>query len=69
VGAPLEHRSGRYVVRAGDTLWSIAARLAGPGATSAAVAKEVSRLWALNVDRIRSGEPDLIHPGEVLALR
>jgi nucleoid-associated protein YgaU len=57
-----------YVVQEGDSLWSIAARLLGPGATSGRLAREVNRLWDMNADRIRSGRPELIQPGEHLRL-
>jgi nucleoid-associated protein YgaU len=58
-----------YIVRAGDTLWQIAASLLGPDAGPDAVASEVQRLWTLNADRVGSGDPDLIVPGERLRLR
>jgi hypothetical protein len=61
-------RGGVYVVKAGDTLWEIAQALLGPGASSAEIAREVSRLWRRNGDRIASGSPDLIRPGERLVL-
>jgi LysM domain len=51
---------GTYVVRPGDSLWSIATRLLGPGATTAEIADEVNRLWELNKDRIGTGDPDLL---------
>jgi hypothetical protein len=61
--------SGRvHVVRSGETLWSIAAALLGEGASPARIATVVARLWSLNADRIRSGEPDLIMPGDRLML-
>ncbi len=56
------------MVQAGDSLWEIAAALLGPGTGTAAIAREVERLWALNADRIGSGDPDLIVPGERLLL-
>jgi Tfp pilus assembly protein FimV len=64
-GAP---SGDRYEVRPGDTLWSIAARLAGEGAAAAEVAGIVDELWRLNADRIGTGNPDLIMSGTVLAL-
>jgi LysM domain-containing protein len=61
--------SGRvHVVRPGETLWSIAKALLGDGASPARIAAMVDRLWRLNTDRIRSGQPDLILPGERLRL-
>ncbi len=64
-----------YVVRAGDSLWRIAERqVATPKGRSPddlGVA-EVHAYWVhlveTNRHRLRSGDPDLIHPGEVLIL-
>jgi nucleoid-associated protein YgaU len=61
-------RGQRYTVRAGDSLWSIARRLLGPGASAGRIAREVNRLWGLNRDRIGTGSPSLIHVGTVLKL-
>ncbi|MGH2920133.1 MAG: LysM peptidoglycan-binding domain-containing protein, partial [Solirubrobacteraceae bacterium] len=58
----------RHVVRSGESLWSIAAQLAGSGASPAAIARIVDELWRLNADRIASGDPDLIHVGTALVL-
>jgi LysM repeat protein len=60
-----------YTVRPGDSLWSIATRLlARHGDASAAdMAQEVARLWALNADRIGTGDPNLLPVGVVLRLR
>jgi nucleoid-associated protein YgaU len=51
---------GTYVVRPGDSLWSIATRLLGPAASVAEIADEVNRLWELNQNRIGTGDPDLL---------
>lgn len=57
---------GAVVVRAGDSLWGIAARDLGPGACSAQVAQAWPRWWAAN--RVLLGDdPGLIHPGDQLA--
>ncbi|MCB7137234.1 LysM peptidoglycan-binding domain-containing protein [Cellulosimicrobium marinum] len=53
------------VVVRGDTLWSIAERELGPGATVGDVAAEVSRWHAANQDVV-GDDPDLIRPGQVL---
>ncbi|MHB1960726.1 MAG: LysM peptidoglycan-binding domain-containing protein [Acidimicrobiales bacterium] len=58
--------AGRYTVRPGDTLWTIAERLYGSGAGWSAIA-------ACNVDRPMGGgqrfvDPALIYPGWVLTL-
>jgi LysM repeat protein len=58
-----------YRVQPGDSLWSIARRLLGPGASAGEVAREVARLWRLNEQRIATGDPDLLHVGTVLRLR
>ena len=57
-----------YIVRAGDSLWSIARRLLGPEASAGRVAREVNRLWELNRRRIGTGNPSLIRVGTVLEL-
>ena len=56
------------VVRAGDSLWSIARRTLGGSASAAEIAAFVDRLWELNKHRIRSGTPDLIAVGERLRI-
>jgi hypothetical protein len=58
-----------YVVREGDSLWSIAKGLLGSGASNGQVAREVSRLWRLNEERIGTGDPGLLRVGTVLNLR
>jgi len=55
-------------VRAGECLWSIAYDQLGAGATPAAVARMVNRLWQLNADRIATGNPDLLMVGTTLKL-
>jgi hypothetical protein len=64
---PITGRS--YTVRHGDSLWSIARRLLGPGASAGRVAREVNRLWELNRHRIGTGEPSLIYAGTVLRIQ
>ena len=60
----------RYSVESGDCLWSIARDLLGQEASDAKVAAKVSALWDLNDSEvIRTGDPDLIHPGQKLRLR
>ncbi len=42
----------------------------GADASDAKVAAKVSELWELNDGKvIRTGDPDLIHPGQELRLR
>lgn len=64
-----------YVVQPGDSLWKVAERhlanLTGRSETDVAT-PELGRYWARLVDqnrgRLRSGDPDLIYPGEHLTL-
>jgi hypothetical protein len=58
-----------YVVRGGDSLWSVAADRLGDDASVAEIAREVSRLWELNRVRIATGDPDLLMVGTQLTLR
>jgi nucleoid-associated protein YgaU len=57
-----------YRVRPGDSLWRIAGRYLGPDATVTETAQEVTRLWELNRQRIGTGNPDLIFPGQTLKM-
>lgn len=52
-------------VRRGDSLWTVAARHLGPGASDAQVAREWPRWYAANRDVI-GDDPDLIVPGQQL---
>jgi LysM repeat protein len=53
-------------VRAGDTLWAIAASHLPPGSDDAAVAAAWPRWYEANRDVV-GPDPDVIHPGQVLA--
>ncbi|WP_239394133.1 LysM peptidoglycan-binding domain-containing protein [Frankia sp. CiP3] len=53
------------VVLRGDTLWAIAARSLGPGATTAQIAREWPRWWAAN-EHVIGPDPDKILPGQRL---
>jgi len=55
--------SGVHTVSAGESLWSIARDRLGGRASNSDIAREVHRLWALNAQKIRSGQPDLIPVG------
>lgn len=58
-----------HVVRAGESLWSIAKDMLPAGAPNAAIAREVRRLWRLNANRIGTGNPSLLMVGTKLRLR
>ncbi len=55
-------------VRGGDSLWAIAARKLGSGASTKEIAAYVNRLWARNAHHIASGSPDLLAAGDELVL-
>jgi nucleoid-associated protein YgaU len=61
-----------HVVRAGDNLWRIArAELVATGVTApddATIARYWERVIAANRATLRSGNPSLIYPGELVAL-
>jgi nucleoid-associated protein YgaU len=61
-------RASTHVVETGQSLWLIAESLLGDGASDAKVAAGVERLWQLNGERIGTGDPDLIYPGQELRL-
>lgn len=54
-------------VRRGDSLWSLAARHLGPGATDRDIARAWPEWYRLNADVIGS-DPDLIQPGQQLRI-
>jgi nucleoid-associated protein YgaU len=58
---------GRHVVVAGDNLWAIAAARLGTN-RAADVAPYWRRVVAVNRPTLRSGDPNLIYPGELVAL-
>lgn len=58
-------RSQPVAVRPGDTLWGLSAQHLGPGASNAKICVEWPRWFAAN--RAVIEDPDLIHPGQLLA--
>jgi LysM repeat protein len=56
---------GDVVVQAGDSLWKIAARHLGPGATAQATAIAWHQWFAAN-RQVVGDNPDVIHPGQRL---
>ena len=61
-----------YVVKPGDSMWTITADYLAEETGKRPANSEISRVWRvvmdLNEDRIRSGDVDLIFPGEELLL-
>jgi nucleoid-associated protein YgaU len=57
--------SAVVVVRAGDSLWRIAARALGPASPAAAVAATWPRWWRVNRPVV-GPDPDVLHPGQQL---
>lgn len=59
---------GTVIVERGDHLWKISERHLGPDASD----REITPYWLdvveVNTPRLRSGDPDLIYPGEVVVL-
>ena len=62
---PAAHEDRAVVVRRGDTLWDIAARRLGPGASDAEIATAWHRWYAANAAAI-GPDPDLLLPGRRL---
>jgi hypothetical protein len=60
---PAARNAHFHIVKSGESLWSIARKLLGPSASPAQIAREVDRLWALNKDRIGTGNRDLLMVG------
>lgn len=55
-------------VRPGDHLWKISARHLGEHSPDSQVAPYWRRVVAVNTPNLRSGDPDLIYPGETISL-
>lgn len=68
----LDDDADSYVVRRGDHLWKISARRLGDLLERPATNGETGPYWRsvieVNRDRLRSGNPDLIYPGELVKL-
>lgn len=56
------------VVERGDHLWKISADHLGPGTDDRVVAPYWREVVTVNTPHLRSGDPDLIFPGEVVEL-
>ncbi len=66
--APAPAPGVAYLVRPGDTLWSIAHARLGRAASPAAVAALVDAIWRANSAAIGTGDPDLVRPGMRLVI-
>jgi hypothetical protein len=68
--APSSHpsagKSGWVMVARGDSLWAIARRRLGDGASNAEVSRLVIAVWNANARRIGTSDPNLIFPGQLL---
>jgi nucleoid-associated protein YgaU len=60
--------SATYVVRRGDSLWTIAARQLGSASGAASVASRLVEIWNANEERIGTGDPNLIYSGTQLRM-
>lgn len=60
--------SGTVVVERGDHLWKISERHLGPATPDLQVAPYWREVIEVNTPTLRSGDPDLIYPGEVVVL-
>lgn len=60
--------SESVVVVEGDHLWKISARHLGPDAADGEVAPYWREVVAVNTPHLRSGDPNLIYPGEMVQL-
>lgn len=56
------------VVVEGDHLWKISERRLGPSSPDKLIAPYWREVIEVNTPRLRSGDPDLIYPGEVVEL-
>lgn len=72
VGIRTPARPETVTVVEGDHLWKISERRLGKMTGGSPVDTEITPYWRevvkLNRDNLRSGDPDLIYPGEVIAL-
>lgn len=65
--APVPEEDVEVVVHRGDSLWSIAARRLGHGASDAEIDRSWRELFALNREVV-GADPDLLLPGQLLRL-
>jgi nucleoid-associated protein YgaU len=65
---PATNVETEVVVQRGDHLWKISARYLQSHAPERAIAGYWLDVIDENVSRLRSGDPDLIYPGEVISM-
>lgn len=65
---PADPTTGSVVVETGDHLWKISADHLGAGAADGEIAPYWRHVVEVNTPRLRSGDPDLIYPGEIVDL-
>lgn len=68
VGVTANLKDAVVVVKKGDHLWKISARHLTEVAPDVRVAPYWREVVDLNTPRLRSGDPDLIYPGEEIEL-
>ena len=67
-GSPSPAGGSTVMVHPGDSLWSIASRLVGPGASDTTIERRLVEIWDANESAIGTGDPNLIFPGTVLTV-
>lgn len=68
-GAPTSGSSAEsVVVEKGDHLWKISSEHLGAGSAGVEIAPYWREVVTVNAPRLRSGDPDLIYPGEIVEL-
>lgn len=60
--------TGTVTVVKGDHLWKISARHLGPEAGNGDIAPYWRTVIEVNTPNLKSGDPDLIYPGEVIEM-
>jgi nucleoid-associated protein YgaU len=67
-----DHDETTVTVRRGDHLWKISARHLASVTGEEPASGEIAPYWrdviSINEDTLRSGDPDLIYPGEIVVL-
>ncbi len=67
-GQQSPHDPDTVVVEKGDHLWKISARHLDEQANNGEIAPYWRRVVEVNTPQLRSGDPDLIYPGEIVQL-